>query len=270
MELGVLVALNHDVRNEMKKVRDLGLNTCQLCCFDDSFFTDEMVVLIKEASEEFSVRISHFWCGWAGPMVWDFQSGPSTLGLVPTAYRDSRMQTLVKGIEFTHKLGVSDIITHVGFIPEDPNDREYNGVLNCLQYLVQKCKERSIHFLFETGQETPVALLRMIEDLGGENVGINLDPANLVLYGKGNPVDAMDVFGKYVRGVHAKDGLYPTNPKFLGHEVQIGHGKVNFPALISRLKDFGYEGAITIEREISGDQQIADILESKKLLEALI
>lgn len=124
--------------------------------------------------------------------------------------------------------------------------------------------------LLETGEETPLAMLRMIQDVGTGNVFVNLDPANLLMYGKGNPVDAMDVFGPLVRGIHAKDGLLPTGPRELGVEVPIGTGKVNFPLLFKRLKEMKYDRPITIEREISGPKQMADILESKVFLQKLI
>jgi sugar phosphate isomerase/epimerase len=101
-------------------------------------------------------------------------------------------------------------------------------------------------------------------------MGVNFDVANLILYGKGNPVDSIDVFGPYIEGVHAKDGLYPTDPKQLGREVPIGEGKVNFPALIAGLKRIGYANPLTIEREISGDKQRQDILAAKAYLEKLI
>ena len=131
-------------------------------------------------------------------------------------------------------------------------------------------KSNGQYLLFETGQETPVALRRVIEAVGTGNLGINLDSANLILYGKANPVDALDVFGEFVRGIHAKDGFYPTDGQNLGEEVPIGQGKVDFPALIDRLKELGYSGALTIEREISGPEQIKDILEAKAFLEELI
>ena len=79
-------------------------------------------------------------------------------------------------------------------------------------------------------------------------MGINLDPANLILYGKSNPIDALDVFGEYVRDVHAKDGCYPTDGKNLGKEMPLGTGKVNFPAFIKKLKEIGYDKTLTIER----------------------
>lgn len=124
--------------------------------------------------------------------------------------------------------------------------------------------------LYETGQESPTTLLRTIQDVGVDNQFVNLDTANLILYGNGNPVDALDVVGKLVRGVHAKDGLFPTDPKELGKEVPIGQGKVDFPKVIQRLKELSYTGAITIEREISGPKQVEDIKRSKAYLEKLI
>ena len=150
------------------------------------------------------------------------------------------------------------------------NSTNYRELLAVLKDIVAYCKKNGQSFLFETGQETPVTLLRTIEDIGRDNVGINLDPANLILYGKGNPVDALDVFAKYVKDFHAKDGLYPTDGKHLGKEVPIGKGKVNFPEFIKRLKELGYDGKLTIEREISGEQQLKDIIESKAYLETLI
>ena len=131
-------------------------------------------------------------------------------------------------------------------------------------------KANGQNFLFETGQETPVTLKRLIEDTGEDNLGINLDPANLIMYGKANPVDALDVFGKYVMGVHAKDGKYPTDGHNLGCETKIGEGKVDFPSLIKKLKEIGYDGALTIEREISGEEQIKDIKESITYLNNII
>ena len=113
-------------------------------------------------------------------------------------------------------------------------------------------------------------MLRTIEEVGTENLGINLDTANLILYGKANPVDALDVFGKYVRNTHMKDGFYPTDGMHLGKEVPIGQGKADFPAVIAKLKALGYAGPLNIEREISGEQQIKDILAAKTYLEALL
>ena len=113
-------------------------------------------------------------------------------------------------------------------------------------------------------------MLRCFEMCGCDYLGVNLDTANLILYGKANPVDALDVFGKYVYNLHAKDGTYPTNGSELGHETRIGDGKVDFKAVISKLYELGYDSFVTIEREISGEQQIEDIKHAKRYLEEII
>ena len=270
IKLGVIVYLSKNINVEFKKIRDMGFTTCQLCCWEESMFNEEYAELVNKATFDNNVEVSAFWCGWQGPKVWDFYSGPNTLGLVPQTYRFARMETLIKGADFAKKIGVVDIVTHVGYIPENPNDPDYKGVLEAVKFVAEHCKNNDQFFLFETGQETPITLKRIIEDIGLDNLAINLDPANLLLYGKANPVDSLDVFGEYVRGVHAKDGEYPTNGRYLGEEKALGEGRVNFEALISKLKKLGYKGAITIEREISGEQQVKDILRGKQFLEEII
>ena len=109
-------------------------------------------------------------------------------------------------------------------------------------------------------------MLRTIEAIGMDNVGINFDTANLVLYGKGNAADAVLVFGKYIMDTHIKDGNYPVNGIELGDETAVGEGMANFPLILQRLKDCGYTGPFTIEREISGDQQTKDIIKARDML----
>ena len=270
MRLGVFVKLGENIKEEFKKLRDNGFSTCQVDVWDDALKTDEMAEIVNSAKEEYGIEITALWCGWEGPAIWDFYDGPLTLGLVPSAYRSVRIENLKKGSDFAKKIGVTDIATHMGFLPENPSSTEFNEVVCAIKVVAEHCKNNGQYLLFETGQETPVTLLRVIETVGTGNLGVNLDPANLILYGKANPVDALDVFGKYVRGIHAKDGVYPVNGRELGKEKPLGEGKVNFPALVKKLKEVGYDGALTIEREISGEQQLKDILMAKALLESLI
>ena len=272
MKVGVLVCFNNEAKIDamVARVEELGFDECQITCWCPQFYTDENVEKLQAALDRHHVRITTFWTGYTGPCIWNFTEGPLTIGLVPTAYRAQRIRELCAGADFAKKLGVTNIATHVGFLPENPNTTEYREVVEAIRFVAQHCKDNDQYFLFETGQETPVTILRTIELIGTGNLGVNLDPANLILYGKANPVDALDVFGKYVRNVHAKDGLYPTDGTSLGREVAIGEGKVNFPALIEGLKKVGYDGPLTIEREISGDQQTKDILAARKLLESLI
>ncbi|MBN2005459.1 MAG: sugar phosphate isomerase/epimerase [Anaerolineae bacterium] len=270
LQLGVMARLEKGPEESLKDVHNFGLPTCQVVCWKPELFTVEMAGRLVAAAEQNTVAITTLWVGTPGPHIWDFVQGPASIGLVPPEYRAERLAALKLGADFAARIGVSSITTHAGFIPETMSDPLYPGVLDALREIVEYCGERGLGFWFETGQETPVVLLRVIEDLGYDNLGINLDPANLLMYGKANPVDALDVFGRYVRGVHAKDGVYPTNGRQLGEEKPLGEGLVNFPVLIPKLKALGYGGALTIEREISGPWQIQDIRRAIELLSTLV
>ena len=271
MKLGVQVVLNElKIEEKLSRVREYGFDYFQLCVWNQSFMRKDVADEILETCKKYDLKISSLWCGWSGPTAWNFTEGPITLGLVPPEYRFQRMKDLMLGSDFAKMLGVDKMATHVGFIPENLTDPNYLPVVAAVKTVAKYCKKNGQYFLFETGQETPVTLLRIIEDLECDNLGLNYDTANLILYGKANPVDGLDVVGKYVMDVHAKDGDYPTNGKSLGKEKKIGDGKVDFRGVIEKLKALGYEGTITIEREISGEQQIKDIIESKAYLETLI
>ncbi len=270
IKLGVIVSLREGPEEALRKVRDLGFPTCQVQTWREEMLTEEVAARTKVAAAENGVEITTFWAGLPGRTVWNFTEGPLTIGLVPEWQRQRRLDVLKRSSDFAQMVGVSSITTHVGFIPEDPNDPVYRGLVQALREIADHCGANGQSFWFETGQETPITLLRTIQDIGTDNLGINLDPANLLMYGKANPVDALDVFGQYVTGVHAKDGEYPTDGRELGVEKPLGEGRVNFPLLIPKLIGQGFHGALTIEREISGDQQIADIRAAKAYLERIL
>jgi sugar phosphate isomerase/epimerase len=238
----------------------------QLQCHVPELLTIENAKKAREILEG-KIRISSFWAGWSGPAVWDFYDGPLTLGLVPLTFRSARMKELLAASDFAEKIDITDVITHVGFLPENPNDPDYHGVIAALRYLCGYMKAKKQYFLFETGQETPTTLVRAIEDIGTGNLGINFDTANLILYGKANSVDAAEIFGKYVRNLHCKDGEFPTCGEELGNEVPLGQGKAGIAKVLEILWANGYTGHLTIEREISGDEQIKDIVAARDLLE---
>jgi len=271
-KVGVLLGFHAgvDIKASFQKAVDMDLECCQLIIWDAVNHTDENAELIKKASQETGIEITALWAGWTGPCAWNFYDGPATLGLVPQSYRMMRLKELMSASDFAYKLGVTDIITHCGYIPEDPHHPDFIGVVSALKYLCNYLGARGQYFLFETGQETPVTLLRTIEEVGTGNLGINLDTANLILYGKASTVDALDVFGKYVRNTHCKDGFYPTTGRELGHEVPLGQGKANFPGVIKKLAELGYKGPYVVEREISGEQQHKDIAMARDFIRSLL
>lgn len=268
MEIGVCVHLNglDGFAEQLAALQEHGFTSCQLLSFAPALWTKENAETVRALLDAYHVQPSAFWCGWGGPAVWNFTEGPKTLGLVPEAYRAERVQNLCDGADFAHWLGLTDVITHMGFIPENPNDPAFLPFCDAVRTVALHLQQNGQYLLFETGQETPVTMLRCFETVGTDNLGVNLDTANLILYGKANPVDALDVIGKYVRNLHAKDGFYPTDGTHLGAEARIGDGKVDFHGVLAGLKKLGYDGAITIEREIDGEQQTKDILHARAYL----
>lgn len=272
MKIGTCVTFSsmEGMEEKLAVLRENHFDSCQLLSWNPKAWTDENAAALKELFEKYDITISAFWCGWEGPCDWNFYTGQLTLGLVPPEYRSMRIKNLCDGADFALKLGVTDVVTHMGFIPENPYDPNFGSFCVAVKVVAMHLKANGQYLLFETGQETPVTMLRCFEAVGCDNLGINLDTANLILYGKANPVDALDVFGKYVRNLHAKDGCYPTNGHDLGCETRIGDGKVDFKGVFKKLHELGYDSYVTIEREISGDQQLADILESREYLQNII
>lgn len=260
MELGVLSSFTEDGSNPFDVIARYGVATTQLNNWDMSKWTRENAEKVKRDLKSSGVRLAALWTGYSGTVIWDLIDGPDTMGLIPEYTRKKRIADLKAGADFAAMVGAPAIITHCGFIPETPKCHLYMEVLDALGEIAEYCQKLGLEFWFETGQETPVTLLRTIEDIGLPNLGINLDTANIILYGKGNPVDALDVFGKYVRNLHVKDGVYPQDGHKLGHETPIGQGKVDFEKVITKLHELGFTGELVVEREITGEQQAKDIM----------
>src|SRR2546430_6489343 len=267
LRLGLILGIGRDPNDAIAKVHELGLPTCQV--FVDEI-EPELAGRLRQALDKYQIEATSLVVGGPGKEVWDFYEGPLTIGLVPRETREARIAHSKKASDFAKQCGIAAVQTHCGFIPENPNDPVYQETIAAMREVAGYCKRNEQNFRYETGQETPITLVRAIQDVGLDNQGINFDLANLILYGKANPVDAIELLGPYVQGIHAKDGLWPTNPRELGQEVSIGKGKVDFPRIIGRLKELKYRGAVKIEREISGPQQMEDVRAAKSYLEKLI
>jgi len=267
LRLGLIIGIGKDPEAAIAKVHDLGLPTCQLYVED---FEPGLNTRLLQALDRHQIEATSVVVGGPGREVWDFYEGPLTIGVVPRETRAARMARMKQGSDFAKACGIPAVQSHAGFIPENPNDPVYRETVAALREVVEYCRRNGQDFRYETGQETPITLVRAMQDVGLENQGVNFDLANLILYGKANPVDAVEILAPYVQGIHAKDGLWPTNPRELGKEVPIGQGKVDFPRMIARLKQLNYQGAVTIERETSGPEQIEDVRAAKAYLEGLI
>jgi len=271
MALGLLVKPSRGPEMVFSRVKELGFSTCFLS-LDDYIgkFSQSLAQELQGLLNKYGVTPTAAEVVGPGPLKWNFTEGPSTIGVVPRATRAARVDALKQTSDFAKLLGIPCVQTHCGFIPENPGDPLYEEAVLAIRELAQYCAGNGQSFLMETGQETPTTLLRAIKDVDKPNLGVGLDTANLILYGKANPVDAVDIIGPYVRSVHAKDGRWPTDPSKLGEEVVIGKGLVDFSKVFAKLHKLGYTGAITIERETSGPQQIEDVRQEKIYLERIL
>jgi sugar phosphate isomerase/epimerase len=267
MRLGFIVGVGNDPESAIRKVHDIGVPTCQVGVNN---FHPEFGMQLRKALDQYGIEATSLVFGGPGPEVYDLYDGPDTIGFVPRTWRAARIQTAKKASDFARQLGIPAIQTHCGFIPENPNDPLYKEFIETMREVAGYCRRNEQGFRYETGQETPITLLRAILDVGLDNQGVNFDCGNLILYGKANPVDALDSIGKHVKGMHAKDGLYPTNPKDLGKQVPMGQGKVDFPALIRRLKELNYLGPVTIEQEFTTSDALEELRRERAYLEKLI
>ena len=271
MDLGLIVSPFGAPAATFKRVHEIGFNNCFLSL--DGYidgFTPQIADQFGDLLGKYSLVATTVEVVGPPPLVWDFLRGPSTIGLVPPGTRAARIDALRQVSDFAKLLGIPQVQTHCGFIPEDPADPLYPGAVEAIRTVARHCQSNGQYFLMETGQETPTTMARMIRDVALPNLAVGLDTANLILYGKANPVDAADIIGPHVRSVHAKDGRWPTDPSKLGEEVLIGKGLVDFKQVFTKLHAQGYAGAITIERETSGPQQIEDVRQEKIYLERIL
>lgn len=269
IELGLIVGLHDDMAAEFRKIEDLGIPTCQVSGTAEAIVERGKLDDVADATARSSVRVSSVFVVYEG-QTFNLETGPSTDGLVPEAHRARRTDLTLKAADLIKQLGVMSITSHVGFIPNDEQDPVYAGFLGSMKTIATHLKSNGQIYCYETGQELPSTLKRTIDDVGADNLFINLDPANVILYGMADPLDAVAIFGPLVRGMHAKDGVWPNRDERLGHERRLGDGRVNFPVLLRRLKANGFTGPITIEREMSGPQQIEDIKHAMRFLSPML
>ncbi len=271
IKVGIQIAAKDNIYEQIAHASELGFDNAQIVVWNMNYYNEEYANEIKRACGDFNFTITSVWCGWSGPIDFSYPAMYLTLGLVPSAYRAQRTEELIKGAEFARMLGVRDIVTHMGYLPDNPFDKDRLGAMIALRHICKTIEPYGQRFLFETGEELPNSLVQLIKEIGQDNIGINFDPANMHINGRANSSDALDMFAPYVMGFHAKDGTYPKNGSPKGKETKIGEGDTDFPRLVRQLVNMGYDGYITIEREIAeGAVRDAEVVWEKGYLEDLI
>jgi len=180
-----------------------------------------------------------------------------TGGIVPDGDWDRNREMVLRSLAITAELGVPFLTLHAGFI-EDPDPAKSRLIRDRLVCLADAAGQRGLSLLMETGQETAACLRDLLEQLNHPALGINFDPANMILYGKGNPVGAVHLLGRWIRHVHVKDAVATKVPGTWGTEVPWGQGQVGSGPFLGALKTIGYKGVLAIERE-AGNDRLGDI-----------
>jgi sugar phosphate isomerase/epimerase len=270
--IGVFTSLDVGFGVKLEVARELGVSTIQLHAPKQSSRTPAVAEAFLGRLREAGITLTAVFGGFEGESYADIPTVSRTVGLVPPTMRAARVAEMKEISDFTKLLGCSVVALHLGFVPHDRQDPQYQQVLAVTRELCAHCAANGQALHLETGQEPAAALLQFIGDVESPNLFINFDPANMILYGVGEPIAALKQLGAYVRSVHCKDATWAKHPgQEWGAEVPLGQGAVGIENYLRTLAEVGYTGPLTIEREISQEpeRQKAEIGHAVRLLNEL-
>ena len=271
--IGVFASIDAGLGVRLEVVRELGIKTIQLHTPAKESRTAENAKTFTKKLQEYGITVTTVFLGFEGETDETIARTAETVGLVPPATRAARLAESYDIADFAALLGVSAIGSHIGFVPHDRTAPEYIAVVETIRSLCDHLAKNKQTLHLETGQEPVDLLMTFMDDVQRPNIFINFDPANLILYGIGKPLEALRTVGKRVRGVHCKDATATTGTPGVdwGCEVPFGKGQVNAEQFLRILKEIGYTGPLTIEREIPAEpeRQKAEIGQAVALINAL-
>lgn len=247
----------------------LGIQNVQIACGDPHHASwdegDDMPIKAKNSS----FKLTGAMLGFPGEDYTSPQTIEKTGGFGDPATRPERLERFKWSLLRVQDLGVNDIMFHAGFIPSI-NDAGRKSFLQTLETVSTLANNSGVNVSFETGQESSELLFTTLKELDRSNLFVNFDPANMLLYDQGNPIEAVEMLGKYIRSVHLKDANRPKIKGQWGEEVVLGKGEVNIPLFLKTLKKIGYSGPMSIEREAGSQQdRFNDILQAVEYLRVL-
>jgi sugar phosphate isomerase/epimerase len=249
--LGVFASIDAGLGVDLEVAHDLGVPTIQLHAPHKATRTRQHAERFLARLEELGIRITVVFGGFEGESYADIPTVARTVGLVPPATRAARLKEMKEISDFARLLGVGAVGLHVGFLPHDAADPLYGQVVAVVGELCDHCRANGQNLHLETGQEAADTLLKFLGAVGRDNLFVNFDPANMILYGSGEPIEALRKVGRWVRSVHCKDAKWAARPgQQWGAEVPLGDGDVGMENFLRTLDGLGYAGPLTIEREI--------------------
>ncbi|HEX3869302.1 MAG TPA: sugar phosphate isomerase/epimerase family protein [Pirellulales bacterium] len=270
--LGVFASVDAGLGVKLEVARELGVPTIQLHAPAETSRTKPKAEAFLARLKGAGIRLTAVFGGFDGESYADIPTVIRTVGLVPPETRKARVAEMKAISDFASLLGCRVVALHLGFVPHDRSERLYAEVLDVTRDVCDHAMRNGQALHLETGQEPADTLLEFIGDVERDNLFINFDPANMILYGAGEPIAALKRLGRYVKSVHCKDGKWAKNPgKEWGQEMPLGSGDVGMENYLRMLREVGYEGPLTIEREIpqEPERQKAEIGAAVRLLNEL-
>jgi len=271
--IGVFASIDAGLGVRLEVVRELEIKTIQLHTPHRESRTDENAKTFTKKLQDYGITVTTVFLGFEGETYETIAKTAETVGLVPEKSRASRLAESYDIADFAAKLGVSAIGSHIGFVPHNRTLPEYHSIVETVRSLCDHLIKNNQTLHLETGQEPVDLLMAFMDDVQRPNIFINFDPANLILYGIGNPLEALRVVGSRVRGVHCKDATATTGTPGVdwGCEVPFGTGQVDAEQFLRILYEIGYKGPLTIEREIPAEpeRQKAEIGRAVQLINDL-
>ncbi|MBA4031090.1 MAG: Fe-S cluster assembly protein HesB [Planctomyces sp.] len=271
--IGVFTSVDAGLGVHLEVAQDLQVPTVQVHAPHPQTRTPEVAKSFRAKCDAAGIQVTVIFGGFDGESYADIPTTARTVGLVPLETRASRVAEMKEISDFAKWVGCPAIGLHIGFVPARGTE-DYQALVAITQDLLAHAAANGQAIHLETGQETADHLLEFIHDVNRPNLGINFDPANMILYGTGNPIEALKKVAKYVRSIHCKDALWAPEGergKSWGQEVALGTGDVGMEDYLATLWEIGYRGPLTIEREIPHDpvQQKKDLASALELLTTL-
>jgi sugar phosphate isomerase/epimerase len=270
--VGVFASIDAGLGVRLEVAQELGVRSVHLHTPHAGSRTPQRAAEFNKRLDELGIKISVVFAGFEGESYADIPTVEKTVGLMPQETRAERTAELKAIGDFAKTLGVDKVGVHLGFVPHDSKDPEYAAMIELTRDVCGHLKRNGQTLHLETGQEPVDVLIRFLDDTKLDNLFVNFDPANMILYGAGEPLPALEALGNRVRSVHCKDATWSDKPgETWGREVPLGEGDVDFAAFLNVLKRIGYDGPLTIEREIpqEPERQKSEIGRAIELLERL-
>ena len=249
MELGLVFWAEKDPETHLQQLKDFGLRVCQLGVPPSMTPDAAAASAWKAALQQHGIEATSAVVAYEGEDYANLAKVHETVGFTAPGYAAERIARTKAVSDFAAQVGLTGLSCHIGFIPDDASLPIYAELIAIARELCDACAANGQDFVLETGQESAPTLLRFLADVERSNIKVNFDPANIILYGSGDPLEALELLQDHVLSVHCKDGTSPKAAGELGQEVALGEGEVDFPGFLQLLKRMNYSGALTIERE---------------------